>query len=165
MDNFYDKADGFFHYTSSRGEHLIARKKEIFDNVIPSSNGVMARNLLHLGLLLDRDDWRNKAKQMVDALKHLILSEPNYMSHWAIVQAEIAKGLAEVVIVGALAEEKRQELEAQYYPFLIVMGKTKDSTLPMLQDKLVGDQTLIHVCFNKTCKLPVDTVAEALLQL
>ncbi|MEJ0032604.1 MAG: hypothetical protein WDO15_20615 [Bacteroidota bacterium] len=45
VTNFFDESDGYFHYTSSEAEKLIARKKEIFDNVIPASNSVMATNL------------------------------------------------------------------------------------------------------------------------
>ena len=52
--NFYDEKEQLFYFTDKSAEELIARKKEIFDNVIPSSNSMMARNLYTLGFLLDR---------------------------------------------------------------------------------------------------------------
>ncbi|HCW07415.1 MAG TPA: thioredoxin domain-containing protein, partial [Cytophagales bacterium] len=50
LENFLDEEDYYFHFSSLSSEQLIAKKKEVFDNVIPSSNAVMARNLFHLGI-------------------------------------------------------------------------------------------------------------------
>jgi uncharacterized protein YyaL (SSP411 family) len=47
---------GMFFYTADDDEHLIARKSEIMDGVIPASNSVMARNLKKLGLFFDQED-------------------------------------------------------------------------------------------------------------
>ena len=49
LANFFDPAEQQFFYTDASAEPLIARKKELFDNVIPGSNSVMANNLLRLG--------------------------------------------------------------------------------------------------------------------
>ena len=38
MDQFFDESDGFFFFNNPKSETLIANKKEIFDNVIPSSS-------------------------------------------------------------------------------------------------------------------------------
>jgi uncharacterized protein YyaL (SSP411 family) len=46
------------------------------------------------------------------------------------------------------------------------MGAHDKSELPLLEGKLTEpDRNVIYVCYNKTCKLPVQTVAEALKQL
>jgi uncharacterized protein YyaL (SSP411 family) len=49
ITNFTDTDNEMFFYTSAKGEALIARKHEVMDNVIPSSNSVMAQNLQKLG--------------------------------------------------------------------------------------------------------------------
>src|SRR5690606_11756994 len=100
LANFYDEQESYFFFTSQRAEKLIARKKEIFDNVIPPSNGVMVQNLYHLGIILDREDWKTQAAAMAEGLSHLITQEPNYMSNWGIVLTGIKAGLAEVVFTG-----------------------------------------------------------------
>ena len=46
---FFDEEEGLYFFTSDASEQLIARKKELFDNVIPSSNSLMCHNLIHLG--------------------------------------------------------------------------------------------------------------------
>lgn len=165
LDQFLDKADGYFFYTASGSEKLITRKKEIFDNVIPSSNAVMAQNLSHLGTLLDRDDWKQLAVAMTDGFSHLIKGEPGFMSQWGIVYMELKKGLAEIALRGKNISELRKELGEHYIPFSIIQGSENGSELPLLRDKVAGEHGTIYVCYNKTCKLPVHTVPDALKQL
>lgn len=165
MDSFYDQEDSYFYYASSQSEKLIANKKEIFDNVIPSSNSLMAQNLLHLGTILDKDDWRTIGEKMAEDLSYLIMNEPNYMSHWGIVLTELKQGLAEVAFTGKECISLKDEFKKHYQPFCLVMGAVTNSVLPLLQGKTQADASMIYVCYNKTCKLPVSQVAHALSQL
>jgi hypothetical protein len=166
LAHFFDSTDGFFFYTSTESEPLISRKKEIFDNVIPSSNAMMAQNLNYLSVYFDRDDWRKTSISMTDALSHLIKEEAGYMSHWAIVYTEIKKGLAEIVFAGKNIDELRARLQQNYFPFSLVQGTEDGSQLPLLKGKTAIDgKTTIYVCYNKTCKLPVHTVEAAKQQL
>lgn len=166
MDLFYDAQDGFFYYSSKQGETLITNKKEIFDNVIPSSNSVMAQNLFYLGVLYDHDEWKSLADAMASSLSHLTVQEPNYMSNWAIVYTEIKKGMAEFVLVGEGTEVLRKQFHKTFQPFALTMGTSSDSKLPLLADKttLQGKST-IYVCYDKTCKTPVHNLTEAVAQL
>jgi uncharacterized protein len=164
--DFFDNQEQYFFYSGNNAESLIARKKEIFDNVIPSSNAIMAQNLNHLGILLDNDEWKNLATQMVNNLSQLIVNEPNYMAHWGIVFSEIHFGMAEVVFSGKNYLTLKNDFKKQYTPFTLVMGSQTSGTLPLLKEKMTQpDQTLIYVCHNKTCKLPVTSVEEALKQI
>ena len=166
IDNFLDSTDGFFHYSGKYGEKLIADKKEIFDNVIPASNSVMAQNLFHLGTLLDKEEWKILAQNMTNSLSHLIINEPNYMSNWGIVYTEIKKGLAEIAIVGAGAHQLKTKFHQVYQPFALTMGMETESHLPLLEGKvaLQGKPT-IYVCYNKTCQRPVHSINEAVSQI
>ena len=88
------------------------------------------------------------------------------MSHWGMLMAEIIQGIAAVVVVGPNAEEMRKEFSRHYQPFTLVMGTTSKSELPLLEGRSShDDKTRFYVCFNKTCKLPVETSDEALEQL
>jgi uncharacterized protein YyaL (SSP411 family) len=166
VSHFADEKDGFFYFSSSGSEKLIVRKKEIFDNVIPGSNSVMARNLYHLGTLLDRGEWKQKAVIMVSNLATLIRSEPGYTSNWGILLSEITHGLAEIVVVGPGAVELQQALARHFTPFALVMGTPSTSTLPLFEGRIPTDEkTKVYVCFNKTCGLPVETADEVLAQL
>jgi uncharacterized protein YyaL (SSP411 family) len=159
LENFYDESEGYFFYTSTQSERLISRKKEILDNVIPSSNSIMAWNLFRLGTLIDRKEWRELAEHMTLKLEQLIVSEPYYMSNWAILYTEIRKGLVEVAFLGEDIENLRQEFHIEFQPFTQVMGTRTSSTLPLLADKAIkGNKPTLYVCYRNTCYAPVHSV-------
>jgi uncharacterized protein len=166
VKNFFDSSDGYFFYTSTAGEQLISRKKELFDNVIPASNSIMAQNLHYLSIFFDQKDWKEIAVHMTQSLSHIIRSEPGYMSQWGIVFTEQKKGLAEVALTGKKIDSLRSQLLQHYFPFKLLQGTRTSSQLPLLQDKsTTTDESTIYVCYNKTCKLPVHTLNEAIQQL
>ncbi|MEQ1587876.1 MAG: thioredoxin domain-containing protein, partial [Cyclobacteriaceae bacterium] len=166
QEHFYDSSEGYFFFSSNSAESLIARKKEIFDNVIPGSNSLMARNLFTLGTILDRDDWKNQSQAMISKLSSLIESEPGYMCHWSVLLSEVIQTPAEVVICGSDALATRQELHSHYLPFLVTVGSDHKSSLPLLQGREPKlNQTQIYVCYNKTCQLPVEQVSQAIQQI
>ncbi|MEQ8245536.1 thioredoxin domain-containing protein [Fulvivirga sp.] len=164
--HFFDTKEQFYYFTDNESEALIARKKEVFDNVIPASNSQMAINLHVLGTLLDNEDYLKKSKHMLSSMSSLVLEEPNYTYNWAILYEMIAYGNAEVAIVGNEAEQIRAQFAQHFYPFKILMGTTTESQLPLMEYKTtVNNKTTIYVCYNKTCKLPVNSFKEALKQL
>jgi uncharacterized protein YyaL (SSP411 family) len=166
IKNFYDKTENYFHFSSINSEKLIAKKKEVFDNVIPASNSVMARCLFRLGTMLDKEEWREMASQMTSKLASTISSEPTYMSNWGILFSEITEGLNEVVIIGNEFDEVRKEIQSSYLPFCIYMGAKTDSDLPLFEGReSVDGKTKIYVCRNKVCKLPVNDSGSAINQI
>ncbi len=166
LKNFYDDQENFFFYNGDESETLIARNKEIYDNVIPASNSVMAQNLFHYGVIFDNTNWKEIAKSMVDRVQEAAIKEPTYMSQWAMVSLEIQKEMAEVVFVGIESNTFRKEFHKHFHPFAFSMGTESTSTLPLLKEKIpLNDQTTIFVCFNKTCKRPVFSVADAVPQI
>lgn len=164
VEHFSDNDDPFFRYTSSKAEKLIANKKEVFDNVIPASNSVMAMNLFWLGTILDKAAWRERSTSMVQSLATTIVGEPAYMSNWGVLLATMTQGVAEVAIVGPDSESFRQQFSLQYLPFTIVQATKGKSDLPLLQGK-AGGGTTIFVCHDRRCDLPVTSVEKAWRQL
>lgn len=162
IKNFYDEKEELFFYTDNNSEKLIARKKEIFDNVIPGSNSVMAENLHFLGLLLDSRTFGNISKKMVQKISKLVKMEPGYLANWTGLFTFLIKPTAEIAIVGPEAEQLRKKIEQRYYPNKVIMGTLESSDLPLLEDKVAVDgKTTIYVCYNKTCQLPVHEVEKA----
>jgi uncharacterized protein len=166
LKHFFDEAEGYFQFSSKEAEQLITSKKEIFDNVIPSANSVMTRNLFYLGVLLDKVDWKKMATEMTSRLAALTVSEPGHMSNWGILFSEITHGLAEVVIVGDEAEQMRKEFHSYHLPFALTLGTTVKSSLALFhgREPKVG-KTIIYVCFNKACQQPVSNVKDAVEQI
>lgn len=166
IQHFYDESEGMFYFTDDSSEKLIARKKEVFDNVIPASNSQMANNLYWLGLIMDDSDYQRISKEMLSRMSGMLADQAAYLSNWAILYANMSSPTAEISIVGKQAEELRNELFKTYHPNKVIMGAQDSSNLPLMKGKYpIREQSTIYVCYNKTCKLPVHTVAEALDQL
>ncbi|WP_342084223.1 thioredoxin domain-containing protein [Dyadobacter sp. OTU695] len=166
ISSFFDQAEGFFHFTDTYGEALIARKKELFDNVIPASNSIMAHNLYTLGKMLDRGDYLEIADNMLSKMTKLLLADVQWVTNWAALYCQRAVPTAEIAIVGADADAMRKDFDRFFIPNKIVMGTSTSSTLPLLLNRTdINAKTAIYVCFEKACQLPVTKVEEALDQL
>ena len=68
----------------------------------------------------------------------------------------------EIVVVGKNANEKVKELNRTYLPNKLVAGGISESNSPLLERRYVEGETLIYVCVNNTCKLPVTEISTAL---
>lgn len=166
IDYFYDESEGLFFYTSSASEKLIARKKEIFDNVIPASNSSLARNLYHVGKLLGNDDWIEHGRKTASRFKKAFLTDPSYLSNWGCLITSLMSPTAEIVISGKDSIQIRKEIDRHYFPNKIICGSVSASTLPLLIDrKPKENETNIYLCFDKTCQLPTTSVTELVEQL
>ena len=161
--DFYDEDRGLFYYTSIKGEELIARKAEITDNVIPSSNSAMAHNLFRLSHFFNNDLYAKISDQMLRTVQPHIIRYPSGYSNWASLLLLRIFGIFEVAITGSEAEQKRLEFEKHYVPNKILLGGTA-GTLPLLSDKKHA-HTKLYVCRNRTCSLPLTEVADAIKQI
>jgi uncharacterized protein len=165
IDNFFDDKSGMFFYTHGDHASLIARNMEIADNVIPSSNSEMAKNLFKLGNYFYNDDYMARARQMVLNVSENAHQNIFYYSNWGILEAQFANSPHEVAILGKSSGSIRESLDEHYLPFILISGGTDAGSLKLLQNKMVPGQTTIYVCKDKVCKLPVTNVSEALVQL
>jgi len=165
IQHFHDTKSGMFFYTSDEHEELIARKMEISDNVIPASNSVMAGNLFTLGQLFYREDYLRMSQQMFHNVKADALQHPSYYANWAALACRLAEEPFEIAIVGNDFEKARQEFDTHFLPNALFLGGKTEGSLPLLENKLVEGKTMIYVCRNKTCKLPVTGVGEAMKQM
>ena len=168
LDEFFDHSDGFFFFNNPKAEKLIADKKEIFDNVIPSSNSVMARNLHRLSLFTYEEQYADIASRMLGGMKELILKEPGFLCNWASLLLENVVPTAEISIVGQGAESLAQSFQKDYFPNQVLCwSENSTETAPILQDKTpdATGNALIYTCFDRACRKPVSTVEDAISQL
>jgi uncharacterized protein len=165
IQNFYDEKDQLFYYTSNKGEKLVARKKEISDNVIPSSNSVMAHNLYKLGKILDNSQYLQISKNMFRQVQAALIKGGPYFSNWARLAGKLLYGTYELAVTGSNALELNKEIQKKFLPDTFFMGSETKNSLKLLEDKFVKGKTFIYICKDNTCQLPVDNVGEALKQI
>ncbi|NNE27151.1 MAG: thioredoxin domain-containing protein [Saprospiraceae bacterium] len=165
IEHFYNAETKMFDYTSKLDPPLIAKKAEYNDNVIPASNSAMARALFSLGTLKYNTDHLDKAQQMMaNMLPQVTGSEYlSFYSNWMQLLFDFTKAPYEIAIVGENADAIRKEISKHYLANSIILGNsTEDTDLDLLKDKYVDDLTMIYVCQNKVCKMPVTEVEKAL---
>jgi hypothetical protein len=163
LRNYFDPSEDLFYFTGLQNDELVARKKEIFDNVIPSSNSVMAKNLFFLGKIMDRSDFYSLALKMVSRVASLIKTEPEYTSNWAGLYLFLSSSFAEIVVMGP--EHKKIVGQLLKYPFpnRVILSSADENNLPLFRGrKIMNNKTTLYVCFNKTCKMPVYTAEDAI---
>ena len=163
--HFYDQDSGMFYYTSDLDPQLIARKTEVVDNVIPSSNSEMAKNLFVLGTYFHQEEYVMMAQKMVNNVKRNALQGGAYYANWDILMSWLVNPPLEVAILGADVEKQRQAFGQYYLPYVFFSGGKDAGRLALHEGKMVHGQTTIYVCKNKTCQLPVVSFEEALAQI
>lgn len=164
LDHFISTENKMFNYTSDLDPALIARKMEVNDNVIPASNSVMARNLKYLGELLYNNEYLGLSEQMLHNLHDGIvsISQPSFYSNWCQLYLDMVYPPYEIAIVGDDYESKRGEFMKKFIPNALFLGGSEEGKLELLKNKLAEGVTMIYVCQNKACKLPVQEVSTAL---
>jgi uncharacterized protein YyaL (SSP411 family) len=163
-DHFRDSKNQLFYYTSDQSEELIARKHETSDNVIPASNSVAAHVLHRLGTLTEQIEYTQMALQMGLNLKSEILQHGAYYANWAMLLGQLTYPNIEVAILGRESLSIAQELQRNYLPNVSFAGGQHED-LPILKHRLVMDSTLVYVCKDNVCNLPVSSVDKALALL
>jgi uncharacterized protein len=164
LQEFYDESEGFFYYAAETTTDLIARKKELFDNVIPASNSAIAKCLFLLSHFFLHEEWKEASTNMCKRISHMIKTDSSYLSNWASLALWINNPFLEIAVLGPNALEYTQELNAQFLPFKVLSGSTTtDKGIPLLENRASKDgNTYIYICNNNACLKPVASVSEAL---
>ena len=160
--HFYDSTSGMFFYTSKEDPSLIARKTEVIDGVISSSNSIIGNSLFKLGHYFYDQKMIKISKQMLNNLKIEIIKNPMGYSNWLHLMTNFTQPFYEVVVVGKNANTITKEFYKNYFPNILISASNKDSELPLLEFKYIDGETLIYVCVNGTCKLPLADISKAI---
>ncbi len=165
FDHFYDDQSKMFFFTSNKEKGLISRKVETDDNVIPSSNSVMANNLFKLGHYYGNKHYADNAKAMLNNVKEKAITYGAGASNWLNLYSNYIGNFYEVAVVGSDANLKLEEINATYIPNKLIVGSRTESNLPLLEYKYNENETTIYVCIDGACKLPVKDSKKALGQM
>jgi uncharacterized protein len=165
LSNFWDDDDGLFWFTDSASHDLVARKKEVTDNVIPASNSSMGVALFKLSKLLYNNDYLDIVRRMTGMMQANIKQYPTSFSNWAMLWMYLSRDFYEIAVTGDGADAKVIELLKFYYPCKIVAGTDRPGELPLFHERWQSGKTMIYVCADHVCKNPVQSVEEALDQI
>ena len=157
---FFDGESGLFYYTSHGSKDLTVRPRETYDNVIPSSNAVVCRALVRLGLLLQKQEYLHIAERMLQSQQELMRRYPSGFSYWA--QALLLwHQQALLVIRGKGAQLAAQELQEQLSAHILIVAAEGASSIPVIQDKPLSEELQFWFCDRNGCRQAVNDKAAA----
>jgi uncharacterized protein YyaL (SSP411 family) len=165
FDHFYDTESGMFFFTSDEDNELIARKMDVYDKEIPSSNSIMARGLAKLSHYFSNKHYLKISKQMLNNVKESMTSYPAGYSNWLQLMSDFSTDYYEIAVSGADAMNKLKEINQTYIPNKLIAGSTKDSPIPLMEGRFNDDITFIYICVDGACKLPEEEVSKAIEQI
>ena len=154
VDKFYSEKQRLFHFTQT-DSRLIARKIDIDDDVIPSSNSVMAHNLNTLGIYYRIEDWLDKCKFMLATVQGFINKYPSSYVNWMALYERLLNGSKEISVLLPAHPEYADLSKLIHNNHVISYHKE----LPMSNGQ---KENGIYLCQNKSCLPKMSSISELL---
>ena len=152
--HFHDAASPLLFFTADNAPSLLVRKKEIQDNVIPSSNAAFARVLLSLGDYYTEPRHRDRAGAMLTAIRGEFPTYAPAYASWAQTLLMEEVSMATMAVVGPGVEEFHKAAKGRHLPHLRLAGSPVASSLPLLEGKFSPGVTMAFRCEGAACGLP-----------
>ena len=161
--------DGGFYDTSDDHETLIVRPRNLQDNVTPSGNAMMAKQLLRLAAYTGETRYDQAARAILKLLTDAMAQYPQAFAESLNATDMLVAGIDEVAVVGHPdADDTQAILDALRRPFrpnvitaLTPRAVDEHPTIPLLSHRGLKDgQATAYVCRHFVCQLPVTSAAE-----
>ena len=153
--------DGGFYDTSGDHEELIVRPRNLQDNVTPSGNGMLAKQLLRLAAYTGDASYESAAREVLRKLSDAMPQAPQAFAESLNAVDALVQGYTEVALAGDLESADMREIlrviRQPYRPNCIsAHASGSDTVIPLLEGRrnLQGPAT-VYVCRNFVCELPV----------
>jgi len=159
---FHNEENRMFYFTSKEDPDLVSRSIQYTDNVIPASNSMMAKNIFKLSHYFLDKQYTDTTAFMINNLQMDMERYGASYSNWLDLLLNYTNPYYELVVVGSNADQVLTELHQNYIPNKLIAGSTGTSNQEIFKGRYLEGETLIYVCVNNACKLPVRSVDEAL---
>jgi uncharacterized protein YyaL (SSP411 family) len=155
LELFADEERGGFFDTARDHEQLIARRKSLEDNPIPSGSSSMAFGLLRLAALTGDHVYEQRAVDVLRLLSQVAVRFPQAFAHLLQALDFHLSPVKEVAIVGPGREPLERTVRSRFRPHLVLAGGEPDG-VPLLQDREpVDGRAAAYVCERFACQRPV----------
>jgi uncharacterized protein len=161
VELFADEERGGFFMAAHDAEQLVARKKDLDDNPVPSGNSMLAHVLLRLARIYGDDELERLAAGVLRIVHGALTRVPSAFG-WALCALDLyLSPPRELAIIGAPGDEIARAALAPFDPNTVVAFGPSEA-IPLLAGKgSVGGKPTVYVCERFACRAPV-TEADAL---
>lgn len=160
LSSFSDETTGMFKF--SQHEELISTLLPTHDGVLPSSNASMALNMFQLGHIFGNRGYIDRSEKMLASMIPNILSDGQAYGKWNQLLMYISHPYHEVAVVGENSKSLVKSLNEVHLSNTLIVGSESENELPLFKNRFEKGKTLIYVCINNTCKLPVTLPEQAI---
>jgi len=151
--HFSDEASLFFFFTDKNQQDVPLRKIEVQDGATPAANGLMAHNLMVLGLVQAKQEWLGRGQAMTGSMAAAARQYPYTFGYWCQLLQWEAAGWQYLV-----AKEKPLRL-AQ-------LAQLPGNVYAMPAEKQAADSSFrqagYYVCTAAACRAPMESWEEIL---
>jgi uncharacterized protein YyaL (SSP411 family) len=157
LDQFEDRDQGGFFFTSRDHEQLIHRPKPGHDHATPSGNAVAAWALNRLAALTGEERYARAAERTLALFYPAMRDSPGGFAMMAIALDEHLNGAKTLILRGSGSTEWQQELAREYLPDTEILAIADGVPgLPELLDKPRRSEPVsAWLCRGVTCLEPI----------
>ena len=168
LEHFWDTVNGNLYLTSDDHEQLILRTRSLYDLAIPSGNSIAASNLLRLYHLTNRNEYLEKAEQIMMGSAKSAAENPFGFGQILIAIYLYVKNIIEITVTRTnnLGEGYKMAtwLNKQFIPNAItVIIHSHDQSSQLKQYPFFNginsgrkdENDYAVICRNFTCSLPI----------
>jgi uncharacterized protein YyaL (SSP411 family) len=160
LTRFADRERGGFFSTAEDHETLIARRKDLEDNPIPSGASSAAYGLLRLSALTGEHRYEEAALGALRLLHAVAPQHPAAFGHLLQALDFPYAPVKEVAIVGADSRALERVVRGAFRPHLVLAGGEPDGVPLLAGREPVDGRAAAYVCEHFTCRRPVTEPAE-----
>ena len=168
IERFADPLHGGFFQTSSDHEQLVARRKELDDNPIPSGASSVAFGLLRLAALTGEASYEDHAVGVLRLAGALAPRYPQGFGHLLQALDFHLAPVQEVALVGADTRALERVVRAAFRPHVVLAGGDGADAggVALLEGRTPLDgRAAAYVCHGFSCRQPVAEPDELASQL
>ena len=161
---FWDEERRAFYDTPADHERLVTRPRDVYDNAAPSGNSVATEVLLKLSLLLDRDDYRQRAETVLEEMAGGLEKLPGAFGRLLCALDFSISRPYEIALVGDPEKDDTRALldtiYSRYLPNKVIAGRGPEEPeseipVPLLADRPMRDgKATAYVCEGYACQSP-----------
>lgn len=165
---FWDDQNAGFFFHSNSDQTVINRTKEYHDKALPSGNAVAVQDLIRLSVLLNRQDYRQKAHRTLLFLSAQCYQSPRGYEETVAAIESFLHIPPEILIVGSATAKDTQKLinivYKQYIPDRVITlldpespyAKIHEKKIPLFKGKtMLNGNATAYVCQDESCFIPV----------
>jgi len=167
IEHFWDPEHGSFYMTADNHEKLIIRPKSNYDLSLPSGNSVASGVLLRLYHILHEKKFLDVATTIMKSQALMAAENPFGFGHLLNTIYMYLKKPIEITLLNPINSEIYQNLEKRFLPESIFITIQNEGQLAKLKEhpffegkEFPNDKTIVFVCKNFTCSLPLDSISE-----